>query len=93
MFFFDIIEFKKSHIYFKNVCQSCKYLSGFEFMRKFPKNSLSIHFFPKRFIYFLKSHCSYFDNDQLLWPEPTNPLDMMKNVSFYIVDQRFLYEK
>nr|YP_010901220.1 Ycf2 protein [Crassula columella]YP_010901237.1 Ycf2 protein [Crassula columella]WIL06800.1 Ycf2 protein [Crassula columella]WIL06815.1 Ycf2 protein [Crassula columella] len=40
--------------------------------------------------------CSQFDNDRvtlLLRPEPRNPLDMMKNGSCSIVDQRFLYEK
>nr|YP_010210878.1 Ycf2 [Paraboea dictyoneura]YP_010210898.1 Ycf2 [Paraboea dictyoneura]UBD08762.1 Ycf2 [Paraboea dictyoneura]UBD08782.1 Ycf2 [Paraboea dictyoneura] len=40
--------------------------------------------------------CSSFDNDRvtlLLRPEPRNPLDMMKNGSCSIFDQRFLYEK
>nr|QVX28783.1 hypothetical protein RF2 [Poiretia bahiana]QVX28800.1 hypothetical protein RF2 [Poiretia bahiana] len=40
--------------------------------------------------------CSQFDNDRvtlLLRPEPRNPLNMIKNGSCSIVDQRFLYEK
>ncbi|CAI0433468.1 unnamed protein product [Linum tenue] len=40
--------------------------------------------------------CSQFDNDRvtlLLRPEPRSPLDMMKNGSCSILDQRFLYEK
>nr|YP_010507680.1 Ycf2 [Talinum fruticosum]YP_010507698.1 Ycf2 [Talinum fruticosum]UXG55637.1 Ycf2 [Talinum fruticosum]UXG55655.1 Ycf2 [Talinum fruticosum] len=40
--------------------------------------------------------CSQFDNDRvtlLLRPELRNPLDMMKNGSCSILDQRFLYEK
>ncbi|KAF3637899.1 hypothetical protein FXO38_23504 [Capsicum annuum] len=38
---------------------------------------------------------SQFDNDRvtlLLWPNPRNPLDMMKKGSWSILDQRFLYE-
>nr|YP_010573628.1 hypothetical chloroplast RF21 [Allium pallasii]YP_010573646.1 hypothetical chloroplast RF21 [Allium pallasii]UZH92791.1 hypothetical chloroplast RF21 [Allium pallasii]UZH92809.1 hypothetical chloroplast RF21 [Allium pallasii] len=40
--------------------------------------------------------CSQFDNNRvtlLLRSEPRNPLDMMQNGSFSIVDQRFFYEK
>nr|YP_010419252.1 hypothetical protein RF2 [Gyrotaenia myriocarpa]YP_010419270.1 hypothetical protein RF2 [Gyrotaenia myriocarpa]USG52615.1 hypothetical protein RF2 [Gyrotaenia myriocarpa]USG52633.1 hypothetical protein RF2 [Gyrotaenia myriocarpa] len=40
--------------------------------------------------------CSQFDNDRvtlLLRPEARNPLDMMQNGSWSIVDQRFLYEQ
>nr|YP_009739308.1 hypothetical chloroplast RF21 [Hyacinthoides non-scripta]YP_009739325.1 hypothetical chloroplast RF21 [Hyacinthoides non-scripta]QIC20127.1 hypothetical chloroplast RF21 [Hyacinthoides non-scripta]QIC20144.1 hypothetical chloroplast RF21 [Hyacinthoides non-scripta] len=40
--------------------------------------------------------CSQFDNNRvtlLLRPEPRNPLDMMQNGSFSIIDQRFFYEK
>nr|YP_010330720.1 hypothetical protein RF2 [Pilea dolichocarpa]YP_010330737.1 hypothetical protein RF2 [Pilea dolichocarpa]UNY33859.1 hypothetical protein RF2 [Pilea dolichocarpa]UNY33876.1 hypothetical protein RF2 [Pilea dolichocarpa] len=40
--------------------------------------------------------CSQFDNDRvtlLLRPEARNPLDMMENGSWSIVDQRFLYEQ
>nr|YP_010419838.1 hypothetical protein RF2 [Leucosyke puya]YP_010419855.1 hypothetical protein RF2 [Leucosyke puya]USG53539.1 hypothetical protein RF2 [Leucosyke puya]USG53556.1 hypothetical protein RF2 [Leucosyke puya] len=40
--------------------------------------------------------CSQFDNDLvtlLLRPEARNPLDMMQNGSWSIVDQRFLYEQ
>nr|YP_010964345.1 hypothetical chloroplast RF21 [Astragalus tumbatsica]WNM88923.1 hypothetical chloroplast RF21 [Astragalus tumbatsica] len=40
--------------------------------------------------------CSQFDNDRVtlfLRPEPRNPLNMIKNGSNSIVDQRFLYEK
>nr|YP_010379028.1 hypothetical protein RF2 [Astragalus americanus]UCS40017.1 hypothetical protein RF2 [Astragalus americanus] len=40
--------------------------------------------------------CSKFDNDRValfLRPEPRNPLNMIKNGSNSIVDQRFLYEK
>ncbi|KAA0034870.1 putative chloroplast RF2 [Cucumis melo var. makuwa] len=40
--------------------------------------------------------CSRFDNDRvrlLLRPEPRNPLDMRKNGSCSILDQRFLYQQ
>nr|YP_010940406.1 Ycf2 protein [Eremurus zoae]YP_010940423.1 Ycf2 protein [Eremurus zoae]WLR81350.1 Ycf2 protein [Eremurus zoae]WLR81367.1 Ycf2 protein [Eremurus zoae] len=40
--------------------------------------------------------CSQFDNNRatlLLRSEPRNPLDMIQNGSFSIVDQRFFYEK
>ncbi|TKY49579.1 Ycf2 protein [Spatholobus suberectus] len=40
--------------------------------------------------------CSQFDNDRvtlLLRSEPRNPLNMIQNGSYSIVDQRFLYEK
>nr|YP_010118405.1 Ycf2 [Pilea plataniflora]YP_010118424.1 Ycf2 [Pilea plataniflora]QQY86017.1 Ycf2 [Pilea plataniflora]QQY86040.1 Ycf2 [Pilea plataniflora] len=40
--------------------------------------------------------CSQFDNDRvtlLFRPEARNPLDMMENGSWSIVDQRFLYEQ
>nr|BBM95879.1 hypothetical protein [Camellia sinensis] len=40
--------------------------------------------------------CSQFDNDRVILlrrPEPRNPLDMMQNGSYSILDQRFLYEK
>ena len=40
--------------------------------------------------------CSQFDNDRvtlLLRPEARNPLDIMQNGSWSIVDQRFLYEQ
>nr|ANO45209.1 hypothetical chloroplast protein RF21 [Drymophila moorei] len=43
-----------------------------------------------------KKDCSQFDNNRvtlLLRSEPRNPLDMMRNGSCSIVDQRFLYEK
>nr|USG53786.1 hypothetical protein RF2 [Nanocnide lobata]USG53803.1 hypothetical protein RF2 [Nanocnide lobata] len=43
-----------------------------------------------------KKDCSQFDNDRvtlLLRPEARNPLDMMQNGSWSMVDQRFLYEQ
>ncbi|KAL7186690.1 hypothetical protein ACSBR2_028419 [Camellia fascicularis] len=43
-----------------------------------------------------EKYCSQFDNDRVILlrqPEPRNPLDMMQNRSYSILDQRFLYEK
>ena len=44
----------------------------------------------------IEKECNRFDNEQvtfLLRPEHRNPLDMIRNRSCSIVDQRFLYEQ